>query len=68
MKITGRAQSGFEAESPEGKKMLRAKIIFVNEAEGIMIIECPIDIQQHAVPIGTKEFICPVDGTLLIVS
>ena len=46
----------------------KAKIISVDERMGIMTIECPFDIQQFEVPIGTKEFLCPVDGTLLIVS
>ena len=56
------------ALSMEGGKegAAKAKIIYVNERMGTIIIECPNDIQQHEVPIGTKEFICPVDGTLLI--
>ena len=53
----------------DGKEVnvMQAKIISVNEAMGIMTIECPNDIQQHDVPIGTKEFKCPVDGALLII-
>ena len=57
----------FEGERADGKKLRKAKIISVDERMGIMTIECPGDIQQHDVPIGTKEFICPVDGTLLII-
>ena len=45
-----------------------AKIISVDEAMGLITIECPNDIQQHDVAIGTKEFICTVDGTLLVIS
>lgn len=48
--------------------VMTAKIISIDDNLGIMIIECPNDIQQHEVPIGTKEFICPVDGTLLLIS
>ena len=56
--------------SMEGGKegAAKAKIISVDERMGIMTIECPKDIQQFSVPIGTKEFICPVDGTLLLIS
>ena len=45
---------------------MQAKLISADERMGIMTIECPVDIQQFEVPIGTKEFKCPVDGTLLI--
>ena len=55
--------------SAEGGKegAAKAKIISVDERMGIMTIECPNDIQQFQVPLGTKEFKCPVDGTLLII-
>ena len=54
-------------EGGAGEAKVKAKIISVNEAMGLMTIECPNDIQQHDVPIGTKEFKCPVDGALLII-
>ena len=54
----------------DGKEVnvAQAKIISTDVRMGLMTIECPNDIQQHDVPIGTKEFKCPVDGTLLIIS
>ena len=54
----------------DGKEVnvAQAKIISIDENMGLMTIECPNDIQQHEVPIGTKEFLCPVDGTLLLIS
>ena len=55
--------------SAEGGKegTAKAKIISVDERMGLITIECPKDIQQFQVPIGTKEFLCPVDGTLLLI-
>jgi len=66
--MTGRSATGFEAETSGGRKAVKAKIISIDEAMGLMTIECPGDIQQHEVPIGTKEFMCPIDGTLLLIS
>ena len=67
--MAGRAAYAEKTIGMEGiaeKKTAKAKIISIDERMGIMTIECPNDIQQHEVPIGTKEFICPVDGTLLL--
>ena len=60
-------EAGFEGAGGEGKKVMQAKLISIDERMGTMTIECPNDIQQHDVPIGTKEFRCPVDGTLLLI-
>ena len=60
--------SGVKIIGGKEVSVMTAKLISIDEALGTMTIECPNDIQQHEVPIGTKEFICPVDGSLLIIS
>lgn len=60
--------SGVKIIGGKEVNVMQAKVISTDETLGTMIIECPFDIQQHDVPIGTKEFLCPVDGTLLIIS
>ena len=56
--------AGEQSVQPAG---LKVKIIRSETMFGNIRIRCPIDLTEHEVPVGTKEFVCPVGGEKLTI-
>ena len=51
----------------KGRKVLKAIIMRPEVMFGSIRIKCPVDMTEHEVAAGTKEFICPVGAEVLAI-
>ena len=52
----------------QGRKVMKAIIVREDVMFGNIRIKCPISQTEHEVPAGTKEYICPIDLTVLLLA
>ena len=57
----GKEETTLQAEGATAE-IVRSEAMFGN-----IRIRCPIDLTEHEVPVGTKEFVCPVGQEKLII-
>jgi hypothetical protein len=59
------AEPATHAELAVGKQ--QAIIVRAEEMFGNIRIRCPVDLTEHEVLVGTKEFICPIGQEVLLI-
>ena len=54
-------------EHKAGRTLRKALIVRSEVMFGNIRIKCPNDFTDHEVPADLKEFLCPVDGVVLVI-